>query len=364
MSAKGRKSGAWVARLERWLAARRKTISASGALPPTRELAATYGVNHTSVFRQLRRLEEAGLLWQAASGRFYFREARFLVEKPKPVACLFRRIEAWSFLYQELMEGIAEECERRHLASLLWHENTLVRHLDPGRPPRFSPPGRQRESLDRFVERYGGEIGGVILDHIWGDSAVRSLAGALRRPAVVLCRPGPEGFPAVLPDFQAGAALALAHLEAAGYGRVHVVNPFPGDPSIDYALRCFQAAVESGGGRPRVGPVLSGGTPVERRRIVQRLRRQGVRTALVFPEDNNAALFLREGRAAGLDCPRSVGLVSIQGTRAAGIAGLTHTRTSYAALGRRAVELSLGLDPDGPPPGPVWVGGETTVPGG
>jgi DNA-binding LacI/PurR family transcriptional regulator len=362
MSTRGRKAGEWIGQLGDWLADRRKHTPLTEPIPPSRELGERYAVNHTSVFRQLQRLEDEGLLWQAASGRFYFSEARFLIEKPKPVACLFRTIETWSFLYQELMEGIAEESERRGLASLLWHEKTLVRHSDPGHPPRFSEARAQQESLQRFAERYSGEIGGVILDHIWSDQAVLTLAETLPRPPVVLCRPGPGDFPSSLPDFSAGATVALTHLFALGYEHVYPVYPFPGDPSIDHALRCFQAAAESTGTLKLTGPKLSADTPAARQKIAQTLSSRGRRVGLVFLEDNNAALFLQECRTSGLNCPRDIGILSLQGTRAAELAGLTHIRTSYSMLGKRAVELSLGLEPREPVPAPTLVSRETTAP--
>lgn len=362
MSTRGRKAGEWTALLGSWLDERRKSIPVTEPIPPSRELAERYGVNHTSVFRQLQRLEEEGLLWQAASGRFFFSEARFLVEKPKPVACLFRTIETWSFLYQELMEGIAEECERRGLASLLWHEKTLVQHANPGQPPCFSEVTTQQGSLRRFADRYGDEIGGVILDHIWGDRALLSLAEKLSRPAVVLCRPGPGNLPASVPDFRTAASLAFTHLFALGYEHIYPVYPFSGDPSVDHALRCFQAAAESTGILKLTGSKLSADTPATRRQIIQTLSRRSQRAGLVFLEDNNAALFLQECRATGLDCPRDIGILSLQGTRAAELARLTHTRTSYTALGKRSVELSLGLEPREPIPSPTLVCMETTAP--
>lgn len=362
MSTRGRKAGEWTVLLGRWLDERRKSAPVTEPVPPSRELAERYGVNHTSVFRQLQRLEEEGVLWQAASGRFYFSEARFLVEKPKPVACLFRTIETWSFLYQELMEGIADECERRGLASLLWHENTLVRHSEPGQPPRFSEAATQQSSLRRFADRYGGEIGGVIADHIWGDRALLALADELARPAVVLCRPGPGNLPSSAPDFRTAASQSLTHLFAMGYEHIYPVHPFTGDPSVDYALRCFEAAAESTGILKLTGPKLCADTPATRRQIIQTLSRRGQRAGLVFLEDNNAALFLQECRAAGLDCPRDIGILSLQGTRAAELARLTHTRTAYTALGKRAVELSLGLEPRESIPSPALVCMETTAP--
>lgn len=359
MSVRGRKSGQWVEEMEAWLAAQRRKAPLTEPIPPSRDLAARYEVNHTSVFRQLQRLEENGLLWKAANGRFYFAEARFLVEKPKPIACLFRKIENWSMLYQELMEGIAGECEARGLASLLWHEEALVRHSHPGHPPMFADTARQKKSLARFVERYGTEVGGLILDHVWSDAALAELPEGLHRQSVVLCRAAPSGLPAATPDFRAAASLAFTHLFAMGYRRIQVVRPFRGDPSVDHALHCVQASAAATGIEKLIGSPLTADSPTLRAQLIQTLARRAERTGLIFLEDNNALLFREHCQRAGLECPDRIGILSLQGTRAA--ADLTHTRTSYAAIGKLAVELSLRLSPHGEAPRPVLVSGETTA---
>ena len=356
---RGRKKGAWVQRLDDWLDLRRKEHPPSEPVPPSRELAERFGVNHTSIFRRLQERVDAGTLWKAESGRFYFPEARLLVERPRPVACLFRRIENWSRLYQEIMEGVAIECEARGLASLLWHDEALVRHADPGRAPVFAPAKGQKESLQRMVDRYGGEISGLILDHLWRDEALSILPDHLARSAVVVGREAGSRS-AVFPDFAAAASLALSHLFAQGYERVIPVEPFAGDQGIDHARNGLTRHIRRAGLERAVGPVASGETPQARARLIRDLARRGVRTGLIFLEDNNALQFLAESRAAGLDCPRRVGLVALQGTRAAESSGLTRIRIDYTALGRIAVATSLQIGDSDSVPEPVLLPGATT----
>ncbi len=92
----------------------RRLAARAGAeqpLPTTRELGAELGVANTTVFRALRRLTEEGTIWQQpGSGRYFPAGARLLLDRPKPVACLIRRLELGSELYRELLEGISAGC--------------------------------------------------------------------------------------------------------------------------------------------------------------------------------------------------------------------------------------------------------------
>lgn len=357
---RGRRSGKWVEEFEQWLADLKREAPAETPIPTSRDIAGRYGVAHTSVFRQLQRLEARGEVWKAESGRFYFPEARSAVQKPRPIACLFRRIENWSALYREIMEGIAEGCQQQELGSLLWHENVLVRHDDPGHPPVFATTARQGQSLTRFVERYGGDIGGLILDHVWTDRALARLPDELRKQAVLLCRPTSTDIPAIHQDFPMAAHLALVHLLAAGYDQIHPVRPFSHDPAVDHSLKALSTAAQKGEARHRLGETLSAETPAERAAIISSLLKKRQRCALVFPEDNIAALFHQECVQRGLACPEQIGILSLQGTRTAAEAQLSHVRTDYALLGRLAVQACLRLTAEKESLTPRLVQGITT----
>ncbi len=350
MAKRGRKSGLWTVEFDEWLRARHRSAALSEAIPASRDLAKIHGVNHTTVFRHLLRLVETGLLWQAPNGRIYFREARAALEKPRPVACLLRKIENWSLLYQELMEGIARECEQQALGTLLWHEDQLVRHIHPASPPEFASVPRQIDSLARFAERYGGEVGGLILDHVWHEEAVATLPAELKKHAVLLCRPGSGEVPAAYPDFPKAAVLAFRHLGKMGYQTICPVRPFPNDPSVEYCLEALESA-----------PITTIASPRARRQLIDTLARRPGRSAVLFPEDNSALHFWRECLAAGLACPGKVGIVSLQGTRAAAAGGLTHIRTDYAALGQRAVQMCLHLRTAAGRGSPALVAGASTA---
>ncbi|CAN5435423.1 hypothetical protein BH09VER1_BH09VER1_52120 [soil metagenome] len=355
---RGRKPGTWVKNLEKWLQSRRKAAPSSEPIPASRELAGIFEVNHTSIFRQLQRLEKSGLLWRAENGRFHFAEARLLVEKPRPVACLFRKIENWSALYQELMEGISQVCEQQGIGSLLWHEEALVRHAGPDQPPTFAQTRQQIQSLSRFVEKYGVGVGGVILDHVWSDEAIARLPQNVRKNAILLCRSSASDVRAVAPDFNAAANLAVTHLSAMGYQRIIAVRPFAGDPSIESCLASLKFA-DITAGLPSPSLIAS---PREKAQFIRTLGKSSLRTGLLFPEDNTAVLFWRECLAAGLKCPETIGIVSLQGTRAARQGNLSHTRTNYHQLGQTAVALALDLPSPTAINSPVFVQGDSTCP--
>lgn len=350
---------------ETGLAARiRKLVATAAAdqpLPTTRELGDRLGVANTTVFRVLRHLTQAGEVWQhPTNGRYFPKHARRLLARPKPVACLIRRLELGSELYRELLEGISAGCGADGRTMLLWHDELLVNHPDPHEPPVFASLAQQRAILGDFLARHGDTAGGFILDHVWSDDALRSQAAALR-PALVLFRTCPlESVGNVSAGFRAGAFTALGHLLGRGYEQIIPASPFAGDPAVDEffaALRLVAAELDC---QTRVTEPARASTQAERLALVQRLRGASRRTALLCPEDNVAVLLFAALRDAGVACPRQVGLLSVMGTDFATRAGLSCLRYDFRKLGRAAV-AALGVDPLGRSAlEPVLYSGDTT----
>src|SRR6185503_21137978 len=96
-----------------------------------------------------------------------------------------------------------------------------------------------------FLDRHGDAAGGFLLDHLWGDEALRLQSERLK-PAVVLFRTcALEGFSNVSVDFHAGALKALAHLLGRGFEHVIFVEPCAGDPAvIEFSGALAKAAAE------------------------------------------------------------------------------------------------------------------------
>lgn len=308
-------------------------------LPTTRELAKKFGPSAATVFRLLQQLEAEGVLWQHGSGRFYRAAARALLDRPKPVACLIRRLELCSALYRELLEGISAGTGAAKRAMLLWHDDVLVNHADPDRPPTFAGAAAQRVLLDGFLERHGTDAGGFVLDHLWND-AVLKRADRRLAPGVLLFRKAPEGGPLsnVRADFEAAATQALAHLLGRGFTRLIPVEPFGGDPAVEEFLSALTRAATALGCADRLAPLAKAHRPEDRAALVAALPRKE-RTALIVPEDHVAvrlrALLAESGRA----CPEATGLLAVMGTDVAGAAELTRLAFDFRAMGRAAIGL-------------------------
>lgn len=312
-------------------------------LPTTRELAKKFGPSAATVFRLLQQLEAEGVLWQHSSGRFHRAAARALLDRPKPVACLIRRLELCSALYRELLEGISAGAGAAKRTMLLWHDDVLVNHADPDRPPSFATPAAQRVVLDAFLERHASDAGGFVLDHVWADSVLKRAAAAPGRkltPGVLLFRNAPDGsgLSSVRADFDAAATQALAHLLGRGFTRLIPAEPFGGDPAVDEFFAALARAAETLGCADRLAPPRKAHRPEDRAALIAALPRKE-RVALIVPEDHVAvrlrALLAESGRA----CPREVGLLAVMGTEVAGAAGLTRLSFDFRAMGLAAVEM-------------------------
>ncbi len=328
------------ARLQRLLAA----TAADQPLPTTRELGERFGVANSTVARVLRRLTDAGDVWQhPVSGRYFPTGARLLLDRPKPVACLIRRLELGSALYRELLEGISTGCGASRRTMLLWHDELLVNHPDPGQPPAFASTAEQTAILADFLERHGGAAGGFILDHVWSDAALRAHAERLR-PAVVLFRAcAVESMGNVRADLRAGALKALGHLLGRGYDTVLPVMPFAGDPAVEEFAATLATVAGELDCRARVEASVAAATPEERQALTRRLRGVRRRTALLCPEDHVAAMLVTALGEAGVGCPDPVGVLTVMGTERATSAGLSCLRYDFRQLGRTAVE-ALGAE--------------------
>lgn len=330
-------------------------------LSTTREFGRRFGVANTTVFRVLRGLAHAGKIWQhPANGRFYPAAARALLDRPKPVACLIRRIELCSELYRELLEGVSSGCGAQRRAMLLWHDEILVNHPDPHEPPVFASIAEQKAILSDFLDRHGPATGGFLLDHLWSDEALRAHAARLQ-PAVMLYRScAVEGCGNVRADFHSGALKALAHLLGRGFEQIVPVEPFAGDAAVtEFGLALKTAAGELDC-RGRLSIAASASTPRERAGLIERLRRVNRRTALLCPEDNVAALLATAIRDGGLRCPERVGILSVMGTDLAVKAGLSCLRYDFRALGRLAVDALSGEPSARRAIEPQFLGGSTT----
>lgn len=314
-------------------------------LPPTRSLGERLDVSYSTVARVLQRLAAAGKLWQHPNGRFYPATAKAVLDRPKPVACLTRRLELCSELYRELLEGISAGCGAERRTMLLWHDELLVNHNNPAEPPVFATVQQQRAILGDFLERHGAAAGGFLLDHVWSDEVLREHAAALRPAVVLVRRCTVPGISNIYADFNGGALHALGHLLGRGYEHIVPVEPFQGDPSIDDFLATAEAAARSLGCADRLAKRTNAATAPQRQALIRKVAAEKRRVALLCPEDNVARLLLEGLREAGVDCPRNVGLLSVMGTDIASQTGLSCVRYDFREIGKSAVRLLRAPDP-------------------
>lgn len=317
----------------------------SAPLPTTRELGQRFAVANSSVSRIFQKLVQEGTVWQHADGRFYPAAARAKLHRPKPVACLTRRLELCSQLYRELLEGISLGCGAHRRTMLLWHDDVLVNHHDVALEPVFASREKQRAILAEYLERHAAGAGGFILDHIWDEAVIGEFAARLS-PAVMVFRScGEASISNVRADFRAGIHMALTHLLARGYESILPLEPFARDPAVEEFLSTLSAAGDALGCRDRLLPVARAGTAEQRQHLTRRLAKTGTRTALLVPEDNIAMAVRANLHTAGIDCPGKVGLLSGMGTDFAVQAGLSCLRYDFRALGQKAVDVLSAGEP-------------------
>ena len=330
-------------------------------LPTTRELGKRFGVASATAYRVLQKLSGEGKVWQhPVSGRYYHATARALLDRPKPVACLFRRLELNSEQYREILEGISQGCGALHRTMLLWHDELLINHVEPENPPHFATPAQQGAILSDFLLRHGDAAGGFVLDHMWSDDVMR-LQVARLQPAVVLFRAcALSAFHNIRADFRSGALKALAHLLGRGFEQIVPVEPFPGDPAVSEFFAALVRAVDETGCRARLGKLVTAHTPAERRALIADLRRGTRRTALVCPEDNVSTLLVSALAAAEIPCPNRIGVLSVMGTDTATGAGISCLRYDFRALGRMAIDALRSPTPVLQMLEPQLVSGRTT----
>src|SRR5690606_10626440 len=184
--------------------------------------------------------------------------------------------------------GISAGAGEARRAMLLWHDDVLVNHPDPDRPPTFAGAAAQRVVLDGFLERHASDAGGFVLDHVWAD-AVLKRADKRLAPGVLLFRRAPAGSPLanVRADFDAAATQALAHLLGRGFTRLVPVEPFAGDPAVEEFLTALDRAATALGCADKLAPRAAGRLPEEQAALIAALPKRG-RTALIVPEDHVA----------------------------------------------------------------------------
>lgn len=333
--------GRGVAALEQALreAAGGDAWAAESRLPTTRELGEGYAVSNATVSRLLDRLGRDGVLWRRPNGRYYRAEGARLFAQPKTYACLLRRLEHWSRVYFGIMSGFSRDFVENQEAMLLFHNESLVRHVDLARAPFHAGAAAQTRALEEFLAVPRPGLSGVLLDDVWRDEVLEPLLPRFGN-AVVVCRPTRlAGLSSVTVDFAGAAQAVIGHLYARGCARVVVAVPFTGAAPIDLMVGAARAGAAHLGRPLGAEDVILASTEEKRRRIIELIRGARGRIGIFCPEDNVSLQLHHECRAAGVSFPRDAALVSGMGTDVVGPAGLSTLRLEYERIGQTAARI-------------------------
>jgi DNA-binding LacI/PurR family transcriptional regulator len=313
----------------------KKTGGPGAPLPTVRVLGEQFGVNYATVSRLLQRFVKEGRAWQHPNGRFFPAHAGPQAAEGLPIVVLGRQIQNWSRLYQEIIEGVSENCSARGCPLLFLSSDKLVSHQSPEMPPVFASRKTQAAELGRITSSMPRLCAGVLLDHLWEEELI-AMHPFPPAPLLLLARSSRHtGLLSIAPDFAAGARMTLQHLSREGCKRIYLGIPFSGDQAVDAAGKALCAEASADATSPAV-ELLDCSTPEKRKIAVARLSRLKTRTAIVCTEDNVASLLWQNLLDAGLQSSKLITLVSMQGTGAINLP-VTHLRYDYRQLGRDAV---------------------------
>lgn len=314
-------------------------------LPTTRELGQHYAISNASVCRLLQKLNRENVVWRRDNGRYYFNESRRLYERHKPYACMLRKLETWTVIYQAIMSGFGQAFGQQKGAILFIHNESLFQRVLPDQPPLFASADEQRVLLREFLRDHEGQFRGILLDQVWSDDVLKEFVPQLSN-SVIVCRPStvPE-ISSVSVDFEMSGMLAVGHLYARGFDEIWLAVPHSG--SVNYQMMAISAVNASKKlGRPiDEKNILSVATNGEREKFIARLGTSKKRIGVYYlgslgaPPDHLALVLRRGLAAAGLECPERVGFLVGMSIHSPGEHEISTFQVDYTEMGRIAGEI-------------------------
>lgn len=325
-------------------------------LPVTRFLGQSFGISNVHAHRVLRSLLAEGVLWRAPNGRFYLARAARLIEKPHPIACLFRRFEHWTAVSRELMEGIDTACGDLDRAMLLIHDRALFVQETPVAPTMVGSIEKQITALKDFAALHGESTAGVVLDELWSDEALRAVRGKLHNAVVVYRRCRVQGVGNVFADVDAAARRIIRQARETHCQNLGILTPFPYAPSDELAEAVRRAANKEHFPEPSVWDLSHSQTLP---RLAAELRRNKNRTLLIGTEDNTLVPAIHTLEAEGIAIPDRVGVISGMGSLRAREAGVTSVGFDFRLMGHEAAKAAAAEKPAAIPISPTFFPGRT-----
>lgn len=298
-------------------------------LPSLRQLGETFDLHSSTILRLLRDLETEGHVWKSPAGRFYPEGSRRFSLKGAPICFIGREMWQWSQLYLEIFEGVSEICSANGSALSFLSASTLVHLPSPTEPPVFAKSSEQKKEIKRLLPSIPRGCAGILLDHLWGEEALRLLDSSGVRKIQLLYGPNPKRR-ILAPDFPAGAEMIQAYLASNQFDRTHLIDPLQGEPLIADSMTQLRDILKLPETRFHDVAAL--------KKILHAADRQ---ICLICPEDNTALKIAEMAEAElGEKAAQRVHIIATQGT---GVVSAPHTRLryDYRRLGRSAASNIL-----------------------
>ncbi len=307
-------------------------------LPATRFLGGNFGISNVSAFRVLNELSDGGQLWRATNGRYFLPDARRLLEKPAPVACLIRRLERWTEVGREIMNGVDDACGDAERAMLLVHDRTLFRQTDPDAPTVIGSDAELRRTMEDFFRVHSERISGVILDELWPDRVLAGFKTELSAGVVVYRHTTLPFLGSVSADVGSAAKLVVDHARRNGFAKIILLQTIRGYQPSDEITLALRTAVKGNAPHLELRPLDSSAAIQS---LLMGLRKERRKTLLVVTEDNAAVAVLQACRHGGITIPERVGLMTTMGSKIALDRSITSTKFDFRLMGAEAARMAI-----------------------
>jgi len=270
------------------------------------------------------------------------------------------RLQLWNIVLQEIMHGVTERSAQYKRGILLIHNPALIEQADINIPPTYADAETQESILREFFATHADSCEGIIFDNVWKDEVLAKFRDKLKRMVVVNRKTSLDFVSAVFPNFQRSALLAFAHLYGRGYKTVYFVSPHD-DYFIHYAMEMALEMAKLLGLDFDQSNIRSPRTPEQRKDFAEELKQTGDRVGLYCPDDNWSYRFHDDLIAAGLECPKHVGLLSGMGSAAVrDERHLSSLTVDFTEMGELAVDCLRADQPRSELVDVSLVQGETT----
>lgn len=328
-------------------------------LPPERELSARWGVSRVTIAKVIQDRVSRGILERRQGSGTYILRLRDTRKTLCLGVLLRRRYAANDPHFHHLIDGIAQHADLQDCELQIFD----------GVEDQFARD-RERNRLCRAID--AGLVDGLLVASRMSVETVQALRKRL--PLVMVNHPGgPDGPPAVIPDWSAIGFLAAARLLDRGHRRIGYVTRDVSEDFSAFEQSGYRLAFRARGlPEPDPGLVLQThrtGTDYDAERVSRYLKNERP-TAVYIHDDRLAAVLIATAAEAGLAIPADLSVIGCGhfARDLPEIRRLTTIDPDWMTIGRRGVETLLALIDHEPVDSglvtvcPTLVEGETDAP--